>query len=110
MNAVMSIGPIALLAALVAVPIYYLVYRYAPEPKREVSAVRYVLVALAVGAIAYVIGTAIGIAAWCSSPGAGNLCGLGGVFGLGPLLAAVAILAYAHLWARNARRAPRERV
>jgi hypothetical protein len=27
-------------------------------------------------------------------------------FGVGPLLSAVAILTYAHLWAKNARRAP----
>jgi hypothetical protein len=105
-NIVLSIAPIALLAALIAVPIYYLTYRYAPDPKKEVSLVRYVLLALAVGAGAYVIGTIVGIAAACSSTSAGNLCGLVGVFGAGPLLAAVAIFVYAHLWAKNARRAP----
>ena len=106
MNTVLSIAPIALLAALVAVPIYYVIYRYAPDPKKEVSVVRYVLVSLAVGAVAYVIGTILGIAAACSPPNAGNLCGLVGVFGVGPLLAAAAILMYAHFWAKNARRAP----
>ena len=105
MNALLSIAPIALLAALVAVPIYYAIYRYAPDPKKEVSVVRYVLVALAVGAVAYLIGTIVGIAAACSPSNAGNLCGLFGVFGVGPLLAAVAILVYAHFWAKNARQA-----
>lgn len=106
MNAILSIGPIALLAALIAVPVYYAIYRYAPDPKKEVSALRYVLGALAAGAAGYVIGTIVGIAVACSSEAAGNLCGLAGVFGAGPLLAAAAILLYAHLWARNARKAP----
>ena len=106
MSTVLSIAPIALLAALLAVPIYYVIYRYVPDPKREVSAVRYALVALAVGAVAYVIGTIVGIGVACSSANAGNLCGLVGVFGVGPLLAAAAILVYAHFWANNARQAP----
>ena len=105
MNTVLSIAPIALLAALVAVPIYYAIYRYAPDPKKEVSVVRYVLVALTVGAVAYVIGTIVGIAVACSPANAGNLCGLFGVFGVGPLLAAAGILMYAHFWAKNARQA-----
>jgi len=106
MNAILTIGPIALLAALIAVPVYYAIYRYAPHPKKEVSGLRYVLLALAAGALGYVIGTAIGIAAACTSEDAGNLCGLAGVFGAGPLLAAAAIVLYAHRWARNARKAP----
>jgi hypothetical protein len=101
-----SIGPIALLAALVAVPIYYVTYHYAPQPKKQVSLVRYVLTTLVVGALAYVIGTIVGISAACSTASAGNLCGLAGVLGVGPLLSAVTILFYAHCWARNARRAP----
>jgi hypothetical protein len=105
-NTILSIAPIALLGALVAVPIYYVIYRYAPDPKKEVSVMRYVLVALAVGAVAYVIGTIVGIAVACSPAHAGNLCGLVGVFGVGPLLAAAAILMYAHFWAKNARQAP----
>lgn len=105
MNTLLSIAPIALLVALVAVPIYYAIYRYAPGPKKEVSVVRYVLVVLAVGAVAYLIGTIVGIVAACSPSNAGNLCGLFGVFGVGPLLAAVAILMYAHFWAKNARQA-----
>ncbi len=106
MNTVLSIGPIALLAALIAIPVYYVIYRYAPHPKKDVSAVRYVLIALAVGAVAYVIGTIVGIATACSSETAGTLCGLAGVFGAGPLLAGAAILVYAHFWAKDARQAP----
>jgi hypothetical protein len=106
LGTVMSIGPIALLAALISVPIYYLTYRYAPQPKKRLSVVRYVLVALGVGASAYLVGTIIGISVACSSDNSGNLCGLAGVFGVGPLSSAVAIVLYAHAWAKNARRAP----
>jgi hypothetical protein len=99
----MSVGPIALLAALVAVPVYYLFYHFAPEPKKKLSLVRYVLVTLGVGALAYVVGTVVGISVACSSENSGNLCGLAGVFGVGPLMSAVAIFFYAHSWSRNAR-------
>jgi hypothetical protein len=102
----MSIGPIALLAALIGVPIYYLTYRSAPEPKKPLSVARYVLIAIGVGVLAYVVGTIVGISAACSSESAGNLCGLVGVFGVGPLLSAVAIFLYAHSSTKNARRVP----
>jgi hypothetical protein len=106
LNTIIAIGPLVLLGALISVPIYYLVYRYAPEPKKEVSLVRYVLISLSVAALAYVIGAGVGIAAGCSSASAGNLCGLVGVLGVGPLSAAAAVFLYAHFGAKNARRAP----
>ena len=106
LNTIISIGPLALLAALISVPVYYVIYRYAPEPKKEASLARYVFFSLSVAALAYVIGAAVGIAAGCSSASAGNLCGLVGVLGVGPLLAAVAVFLYAHSWSKNARRAP----
>ena len=96
----------ALLGALVSVPIYYMTYRYAPQPKRQLSVTRYVLTSLLMGALAYVVGTVAGIAAACSQASAGNLCGLMGVFGVGPLSAAVAIISCAHRWVSHARRAP----
>ena len=102
----MLVGPIALLAAVVLLAAFYLTYRRAPEPKRQLSAVRYVALAFLAGAVAYVVGTAVGIWAACSSESAGNLCGLTGVFGVGPVLAAVAITAYGYLSTRHARRAP----
>jgi predicted N-acetyltransferase YhbS len=105
-NTIIAIGPLVLLAALLSVPIYYLIYRYAPEPKKDVSLMRYVFISLSVAALAYVIGAGVGIAAGCSSASGGNLCGLVGVLGVGPLLAAAAVFLYAHFWARNARRAP----
>ena len=104
MNALLSIGPLALLAAWIAVPLFYLAYRSAPKTRPTLSLLRYLLTTLAVGAAAYVGGTAVGIAVACSSDKAGNLCGLVGVFGTGPLLSAVAMIIYAHAATRRARR------
>jgi hypothetical protein len=100
----MLVGPIALLAAVVLLAVFYMTYRRAPELKRPLSAVRYVALAFLAGAVAYVVGATIGIWAACSSANPGNLCGLTGVFGVGPVLAAVAIAAYGYLSTRNARR------
>ena len=103
----MLIGPLALLAAVLLLPLFYMTYRRAPEPKRQLSAVRYVALAFLAGALAYVVGTTVGILAACSSANAGNLCGLTGVFGVGPVLAAGAITTYGYLSTRNARRTDR---
>ncbi len=105
-SGLMLIGPLALIASFAVALIYYLSYRDAPEPKRHPSVAAFIAVALGLGAAAYLIGTTLGISAACSSVDAGNLCGLVGVFGAGPLLSAVAIILYAHSWAKNARRAP----
>lgn len=96
-----SIGPMALLAALIAVPVYFLIYRRAPEPKQQVLAARYVLMTLTVGVAGFIVGAVAGILIACSPEDAGNLCGLAGIFGLGPFLAALAILFYAHAWSRK---------
>jgi len=101
-----TIGPMALLLALLAVPAYYVSYRYAPEPKKQLSPGRYAGMSLLTGSGAFIIGTILGIWLACSSADAGNLCGLSGVFGVGPLLSAVAILYYVHAWRRDALRMP----
>ena len=103
---VLQTGPYALLGALIAIPLYYLSYRNAPEPKLQRSLTGYLLIAFGAGALAFVVGAWIGISIACSVENPGNLCGLVGVFGSGPLLAAVAILLSVHFWARNARRVP----
>jgi hypothetical protein len=105
LNALLTIGPLALLAALIAAPLYYLAWRRAPEPKRALPGGRYALTTLAAGALAYVAGAVGGVWAACSAADAGNLCGLFGIFGIGPLAAAVAIVLYARSAAGNARRA-----
>jgi hypothetical protein len=103
LSALISIGPVALVAALVSIVIYYFKYRYAPKQHRSV--LQYGLIALGVGALAYVIGAVVAVLVACSSASAGNLCGLVGVLGVGPLLAAAAIFVSTLFWAKNARRA-----
>ena len=103
LSALISIAPVALVAALVF-DIYYFKYRYAPETKQHRSVLQYGLIALGVGALAYVIGAVVAVSVACSSASAGNLCGLVGVLGVGPLSAAAAIFV-STLWAKNARRA-----
>jgi hypothetical protein len=103
LNVLITIGPIALLGALISAVAYYIAYHFAPEPKKNASVVRYVLMVFAAGGSAFVAGAAIGISVFCSSDKAGNLCGLGGVFGLGPLLSGAAIFLYARFWASGGR-------
>jgi len=56
---------------------------------------RYVLQAAVVGIAALLAGAALGIALFCATGKAGNLCGLGGVLGTGPLAAGIALAAHA---------------
>ena len=79
LSALISIGPVALVAALVSIVIYYFKYRYAPKQHRSV--LHYGLIALGVRALAYVIGAVVAVSVACSSASAGNLCGLVGVLG-----------------------------
>lgn len=103
-NALMTVGPLSLLIGLISVPAYYLVYRAASAPKRALPLLRYALVTLAAGALGFVAGTALGIAAACFAANAGNLCGLMGVLGLGPLCSGVAMAVCAHVLVSNAAR------
>ncbi len=65
------------------------------------SLLRYFALAAVVGFVAYMAGSAIGIAAGCSVHNAGNLCGIWGALGLGPLLAGVALWGYGPWWRRR---------
>ena len=93
-----SIGPLVLLASLVAM---IFLYAKVPASDRTSSILGYLGAALIVGVLAYLAGAAIGIYAACSSSSSGNLCGLYGVFGIGPLLSGVAIFVYALFWRRE---------
>ncbi len=103
-STVVSVGPAVLLLALILMLVYFLNWRSAPEPKKHLSAGVYVLVSLAAGAAAFLAGAAAGIWLACSSADSSNLCGLVGVFGLGPLFAGVAIWSCAY----SLTRAPKE--
>ncbi len=101
---VLSAGPLALVGAVIAVPIYYAAYRRTPRSGERISPARYLLTIVLAGAVGGVVGMMAGIAVACAPADAGNLCGLTGVFGTGPLLSAVAILGSAHFQTRSARK------
>ena len=100
-----KIGPMALIFAMLAASALYIRYVHAPQPKKELSLPRYLLVGAVVDIVGFVLGTVIGIEAACSPADAGNLCGLVGLFGFGPFFAALAIIAFAYLKTRDARKA-----
>lgn len=102
LDAIIKIGPLILFAGLVSMAFFYVRGRMASASGHAPGILRYLGAAALVGGIAYVAGTAVGIYGACSSPDSGNLCGLYGVFGLGPLFSGVAIFLYALSWARRA--------
>jgi hypothetical protein len=104
-NLLIKTGPVVLLSGLIvsiALAVFGCVRR-SDDKARWLG--RYILGSGVVGVAALFTGTALGIAVFCSSEKMGNLCGLGGVFGSGPLLAGIALVIHACrrvLGARNA--------
>jgi hypothetical protein len=100
MNTLLTIGPYALLAGLAVALLLYAATRTASS-----SFLAYALRAALVGLAAFVAGTVVGIGYFCAPADAGNLCGLGGIFGSGPLIAGVAVAIHAFRWSKRARAA-----
>lgn len=98
--------PLAFLCALISVPVFYSRYRRVVTPKQELPVLRYVAIVFGFAAVAYFAGAMLGIFAACSFAAAGNLCGLFGVFGVGPLAAAASLFFTARYLTQRARRAP----
>lgn len=72
--------------------IFYAVHcKRRPGPERRIPALAYALVLLVCAIAGYFFGMVYGIE-WACSPPAGNLCGLTGIFIVGPLAAASAIV------------------
>jgi hypothetical protein len=65
----------------------------AREPVARV--LRYLLLAAAVAFVAFLVGAVIGGELFCAGDNPGNLCGLGGVMGFGPLLSGIGMGWYA---------------
>jgi hypothetical protein len=105
LNPAISVGPVILGLGLLSAIVCIAIYLFAPGPKAGALLLRFVVVVLVVGIVAFVAGTAIGIAAFCSTADSGNLCGLGGVFGLGPLLSGLCVGVYAPFWLKRTRNA-----
>jgi len=91
-NLLIKIGPVTLLLGLImsiALAVFGVTRQHDDRPR---WLGRYVLMSVVIGFAALFIGAALGIAVFCSSEKMGNLCGLGGVFGSGPLLAGIALV------------------
>lgn len=99
----MTAGPPVFGIALLLLPLFYLSWRFAKEPKRPLSLLKYLLLSLGAGVLAFWTGMAAGIWTACSVANPGNLCGLVGVFGSGPLLSGLVIAAVAYRLMRKAK-------
>jgi hypothetical protein len=88
-----EVGPIAWLTGAIATVLIYFIYAYAMGSARR-PFWSYLGASALAACVAYGIGAAIGIAIACSTPKGGNLCGLMGIFGLGPLLAGIVMFTY----------------
>lgn len=95
LNLLIKIGPVVLLSSLIA-SIALAAFGFARRGDDKARWLgRYVLGSVMIGIAALFAGTALGIAVFCWSEKMGNLCGLGGVFGSGPLLAGISLVIHA---------------
>lgn len=106
LNLLIKVGPAVLLLGMIAsvALAVFGVARRSGDKARWLS--RYVLYSVLIGIAALFVGTALGIAVFCSSEKMGSLCGLGGIFGVGPLLAGVSIAIHAYRRVLKANDAP----
>jgi len=105
LNQVISVGPIILGLGLLLAGVCIVVHLLAPGRGVDASLLRFILRTLALGIATFIAGAAVGIAVFCSSASSGNLCGLGGIFGIGPLLSGVCVGWYALAWLKRSRHA-----
>jgi len=105
LNLLIKIGPMVLLLGLIASIVLAVFGLARREDDKARWLVRYVLGSVVIGIVALFAGTALGIAVFCSSEKMGNLCGLGGVFGSGPLLAGISLAIHAYRRVRGASNA-----
>jgi len=103
LNQVISVGPIVLGLGLLLAGVCIVIRLLSPGPKVGASVPGFLLRALAVGAATFIAGAVAGVAVFCSSASSGNLCGLGGIFGTGPLLCGVSVGWYAVVWLKRSR-------
>lgn len=106
LNLLIKVGPVVLLLGLIAAMALAVFGCARLEGGRARWLGRYALGSIGVGVAALFVGAALGIAVFCSSEKMGNLCGLGGVFGSGPLLAGIALAVHACRRVLRANQAP----
>ena len=99
---IFKLGALALFSGLLLSVYFYVRYRSATEPEPKPALIRYFGFAALSGFAAYMAGTAIGIAVACAGTDAGNLCGIYGALGSGPLLAGITLSLYGPCWRMRA--------
>jgi hypothetical protein len=92
---------VVLLTGVVATIFSYVGLRRSFSDGAVPSVIRYFAIAVLLGFAAYFVGTMAGIFAACNSPKAGNLCGIWGALGAGPLLSGLALWSYGPWWRRR---------
>lgn len=103
MSFAMSIGLAILMAGLISAIVALALLLSSPGKQRALSRL---LIAGALAFFGFLIGAWLGVQYFCSPTGAGNLCGLGGVFGTGPFTAGLGLLAGSCLMLKARRCAP----
>ena len=105
LNPVIIAGPIVLGLGLLLAIVCIAIFLARPDTEPSAPLLRFLVIALVIGIATFVAGAAIGIATFCPNESTGNLCALGGVLGLGPLLSGICIGGYACLWLKGSRSA-----
>jgi hypothetical protein len=95
------LGAAVFITGLLATVFFYISAIRSSSTKEAPSVWRYVSRAVLIAFAAYMAGSAIGIAGGCYSPKSGNLCGIWGALGVGPLLSGIALWAYGLNWRKR---------
>lgn len=103
-ESLLILAGVVFLSGALATIYFYVRLRQGDWSKVAPSFLRYFTIAALFGFAAYMAGSAIGIAGGCSSSKSGNLCGIWGALGVGPLMSGVALWAYGPLWLRRLSR------
>jgi uncharacterized membrane protein len=100
-EALFVLGAVVLVTGFLATVFFYVSLRQSPSQEATPSFIRYFFFAGLLCLLAYIAGTAVGIYGACRSENSGNLCGIWGALGVGPLSAGVALWSYGFLWRRR---------
>ena len=103
MSFAMSIGLATLVAGLISAIVSLALLLSSPGKQH---ALRGLLITGTLALFGFLIGAWLGAQYFCSPTDAGNLCGLGGVFGTGPLVAGLGLIAGSVLMLKARRSAP----
>lgn len=99
----MLLGAIVLISGLLATILFYAGFRRS-SPAAAPAFIRYFGTVAVLALVAYFVGSAVGIYVACDSPGSGNLCGIWGALGVGPVLSGIALWSYGFWWRRRLAR------